>query len=645
VARLAELYLFLEPSISRRALAGEISERIGNRGLSIGIDPMQIALAGRQKHVRREVLEELLHLLAVHELGDEGAATERHRELEPAIQQREKDRTLVPARRVVELARAWKLAHHEPSSRRLGRLLRERLRERDLVITEHRAIEIVDGRTKTVRRACVDVMEELIAESIDGTVDQVLAEGAGDLSWVCADRVAELARKWLDHHPEQSQRKLAIRVAEAVCGMGYETSHNTIQPILGGHKKRCRGFVLRALLEQLDAEPRPALTATTPPPRKRAQTSEDSPFEMSSLGPRGTPLERDEEIALAQVIVRVEHELLERLLAMPAAQPAFAELIDDLSEGRVPGWDIAVDGAQPSDHAEEKHARHAAARALRAGRAAEEKIRLGHRLLRQLTAELPPSEARSLAPAWQRLDDARSKLIAANMHVVHAHAARFHGGALERRDLVQEGCIGLMRAVDKFDHRRGIKFSTYANWWVRQAVQRALSDQARTIRLPEQVVQDAYAVGQAERRFRNLEGRSPSAHELAAMAGVDEAKVTALDELPGQPVSMSTPVHDEDDGATLGDRLADPERFQPLDEAISDELRETVREAVAQLPDRHAWTLRHYYGLENREHTLAELGRHLGVTRERARQIKARGTDILRERYGKRLRPLLDQAG
>lgn len=266
VLPLTQLWLMFNPARSRRSLAVTLSQRLAGNGIDLKIDVLQVVLAGRQPTARREILEALLGLLAAHGIESESDAVARCAERSRDIAGYAAARRLEPAARLASLVLAWKVHTREPSMRRLAFRLRERLSARGLDLSAARIQTALAGKTKTVRAALVQEMETLLRAVLPEGKDlsAAVAEAAADrtrlddLRWVDARRVSGLAEHWLSANPASSMRQLAIRVAETARRLGYSTSSNTIQPILGGHKKRARGFVYRAMLEQLPDRREPA---------------------------------------------------------------------------------------------------------------------------------------------------------------------------------------------------------------------------------------------------------------------------------------------------------------------------------------------------------------------------------------------------
>ena len=257
-------------------------------------------------------------------------------------------------------------------------------------------------------------------------------------------------------------------------------------------------------------------------------------------------------------------------------------------------------------------------------------------------AEMAIRDRRRLERMVSVGEDATAELIEANLRLVVSIAKRYANRGLSMLDLVQEGNLGLMRAVVKFDHERGFKFSTYATWWIRQAITRALADQSRTIRIPVHVVDELHRMVRVERDLHQRLGRLPTAAEVAKLTASTPQRVEELRLYDRSTLSLESPVGDDD--ASFGDFLADPDAVDPDEVASRSLLHDAVEEVLAELPDRERELMRRRFGLDRDVSvTLDELGRDLGITRERVRQIEARTLARLRRNgLGERLRGYVD---
>jgi len=252
----------------------------------------------------------------------------------------------------------------------------------------------------------------------------------------------------------------------------------------------------------------------------------------------------------------------------------------------------------------------------------EERVHMSIAEVKEINREVAVGEAKARR--------AKKEMVEANLRLVISIAKKYTNRGLQFLDLIQEGNIGLMKAVDKFEYRRGYKFSTYATWWIRQAITRSIADQARTIRIPVHMIETINKLNRISRQMLQEMGREPTPEELAVRMEMPEDKVRRVLKIAKEPISMETPIGDDED-SHLGDFIEDTSVDSPIDSATMESLRETTHSVLAGLTPREAKVLRMRFGIDmNTDHTLEEVGKQFDVTRERIRQIEAKALRKLR---------------
>ena len=267
--------------------------------------------------------------------------------------------------------------------------------------------------------------------------------------------------------------------------------------------------------------------------------------------------------------------------------------------------------------------------------ATQERIGLNIAELKAINKQMSTGEAKARR--------AKREMIEANLRLVISIAKKYTNRGLQFLDLIQEGNIGLMKAVDKFEYRRGYKFSTYATWWIRQAITRSIADQARTIRIPVHMIETINKLNRVSRQLFQQLGREPTPEELAVKMEMAEDKIRKVLKIAKEPISMETPIGDDED-SSLGDFIQDTNTLSPIDISTADSLREATQDVLSSLTPREAKVLRMRFGIEmNNDHTLEEVGKQFDVTRERIRQIEAKALRKLRHpSRSEKLRSFLD---
>jgi RNA polymerase primary sigma factor len=353
-----------------------------------------------------------------------------------------------------------------------------------------------------------------------------------------------------------------------------------------------------------------------------------------------------------KLMPRLSQQLIEDLRVVVAKIRAFERAIMQIvvNEAHMPRQDFlsSFQGQETSLNWIEKHirAKKHYSSVLRkrsdAIQQAQEKLIALERITSMSITEIKEAN-RSLSIGEARARRAKKEMVEANLRLVISIAKKYTNRGLQFLDLIQEGNIGLMKAVDKFEYRRGYKFSTYATWWIRQAITRSIADQARTIRIPVHMIETINKLNRVSRQMLQEMGREPTPDELAERVDMPKDKVRKVLKIAKEPISMETPIGDDED-SHLGDFVEDADVISPPDAAVFAGLRETTQLILAGLTTREAKVLRMRFGIDmNTDHTLEEVGKQFDVTRERIRQIEAKALRKLRHpSRSEQLRSFLD---
>lgn len=716
------LWLYKNPTGTRRGLAHIIDRKLKRRDVTVDINYLQTIIGGKTPVLRTDVAETLIISL-VESLAKHGVDS-KERALELIEREREnidyavRGRELVDVHEFYELAKVWQWRNSGATKRKLANLLRDRLGQSGLTLDLNHLQRLLNGKENKGQRRVVDALQEVVKDSLPSYLSLADAKkkvregftGADDLEWVKSEPIHEMALRWLEDHPNTSRRQLAIDASKMVSKMGYSTSHHTIQKLLAGNTARTRGFVYRALLKIVTEDSRPRipeqhilsperkLRRTIFPARLQRPSVKKSAEMPPSQGDLVTlylsqidlvpMLSQDMELDLARQISEAKDASLAELLSVPfvtdhinqmgarialeqldpkdvldrdSGLGASLEVMDGeelnarferfkavaaevstlLTTAGAPHLSDRTRSALKSDLAQRQKELLTACKAIcfttdtvqewqtllaervatKASKKADEQEREVHRLEKRALSQINKSEAEG--------DRARNLLIKSNLRLVLWTARKYTGRGLAFLDLVQEGNIGLMKAVDRFDYRRGFKFSTYALWWIRQAILLAIVNQGKTIRIPVPSNDMLSRINKTSHTLSHELGRTPTSREIANELGLPHSRIDMLLKATKRPISLDMPSREDSDTA-IGDNIEDTSTLSPAEVMIQNDLAKKMHELLDTLSPREQEVIRLRFGMDDyAEKTLQEVGEHLGVTRERIRQIQTRALQKL----------------
>ena len=358
-------------------------------------------------------------------------------------------------------------------------------------------------------------------------------------------------------------------------------------------------------------------------------TEKKTPFKALVEKGKATGKLTTQDIDAAMIEMNLDVEELDKLYETLEANNI--EVVDDISSDAIENFDVDIPKSLDIGAGDDK------------GANVDDPVKVYLKEIGRVPLLTPEEE---IELAIRIADDdkkAKQRLAEANLRLVVSIAKRYVGRGMHFLDLIQEGNLGLIKAVDKFDYTKGFKFSTYATWWIRQAITRAIADQARTIRIPVHMVETINKVKKTNSQLLHENGRDPTAEEIAQRLDMPVEKVREILRVAQEPVSLETPIGEEED-SHLGDFIQDDEASQPSEEATYTLLREQLEEVLSTLTPREEQVLRMRFGLvDGKPHTLEEVGKEFDVTRERIRQIESKALRKLRHpSRSKKLRDFLN---
>ncbi len=587
---LAELWLYLHPESSKRALAMRLRTELEKINIRLNIDSLQSILAGKQQLVRREIKEALLAMLGEDGIENAAAADSRWQEMQGEIRVSNEGRFFEDARKIHDLAKAWKVRHKEPSSRKLALKLRQNLAERGIEMGLPHIQKLVDGRAHRVRHGVAAAIEGILQSDVAPVSDIVVATSEPavnelDLAWVQAEPIASMALKFVAGKPGMTMRKLSIQISRVVEQFGYATSPNTIQPILGGHKKKTRGFIYRAML-QIEGEPAHLVpdqhVLGHAARRDRERRSQPPPSSDSATASE------------AQIVPPAKPTPIPRSTVRPTSDSSTASS----TRSTLGAYRSAIQRYQVLDRA----------------------------------AEL------DLAWRYRRDGDiaAGHALVESHLQFVVKVASQYRGYGMQLADLVEEGNLGLLEAVRRFEPSRNLRFKTYAIYWIRAFVVDHLLREWSIVGggTGALVSRTFFRLRRERAKLESQLGENDNTINgtLAERFHTSEETIRTMSQRVGTR-DTSIDASPNGDGTALLDILSDPTMDPEALAATAERnafVRSIVDDAFKSLDSRERLIFQTRLFVDEDEMSLADLGRQFGVSRERVRQLEARTKSKLR---------------
>ncbi|OGQ91496.1 MAG: hypothetical protein A2289_19505 [Deltaproteobacteria bacterium RIFOXYA12_FULL_58_15] len=682
---LARLWLHFNPKRSKRYLATRIHSDLAAEGISLGVAPLQMALVGKGRWARREILEAILVRLRPHNIRSERAALAARDNAADAVNESLRGREVVQTELFAELATVWSRHHGGRPKRQLALQLQRCLAEQNTPAGLHHLQKLLNGQRGGGQRRILVALENLVRKTVGQTpttpvsAQDKSATSARDKSAslrvrTSRDRGAksdeqrgakETTKKkdlpspadplhaYLRHmgHVPMLTREQEVEIAKRIESGERDVTDALLASVVGRQQLLRLGRQLRDVDEADPAEGDHKGLVEQLNSLERLHGRRDAILQR--YGAVGSDRART---ALQREVEQATRAIDEIVAGLVLPRDWVNVLVTRLKElilraERAERDTCSVEAKLGRSRNDLRRLLHEAKRSRyderRIGRQlgiGVDAMREGTRLLDscdgmiqriEVEAGSPVADLRAdyaaIVRAERKAEQARAALVEANLRLVVSCARRYQGRSMPLLDLIQEGNIGLMKAAERFDWRRGFKFSTYATWWVRQSLTRAIADQGRTIRVPVHRLETISKVIRTQRYLTQEMGREPTLDEVAAKLEMPTEHARFILEAQSRAVSLQTPVGEDGDGE-LGDLIEDKSVDSPSDVATSSELAKEVRAVLGTLTPREQKILCMRFGIdEDDEYTLEEVGLNFEITRERIRQIQAVALGKLRE--------------